>query len=505
MLYQIIDENFYRCETCGIPGLGGVQYSLQYKPSNGEYRLVEKNFFGTGPSIIYQDGTYRSDALRDPKLFINEDPNQLTAEGQALSTRMRAAVYDKYKGLGGTANPNLKINDSVKPANQAANPGVNNSYPGTTPPISGLPILTNPPGQGNILDPGISVNVPFGLPDAKKRNQDSKLLTYPKDLLEQKQDTFRISRYEYTAPNKDIFSATPKPDIGQIISGVPRGNALFKEKLIGTVILPMPNMVTDSNTIAWADDSMNALTTAATSLVSSDLGGSFATQAASFLAQLKNIPGAVKIPQLVMLGNLASRTNDVNVQAQIKTALASFLLKKSGFEVSPESILARGSGVVPNSNLQLLFSNVTLREFGFSYKMTPRSTEEAANVRRIIRFFKEGMAAKKITGTGGGAGASFASLFLGTPDVFKLEYKSGNKDIKGVNKFKVCALQSFAVNYTAENKWQSYDDESAPGQPVSLIVQMRFKEIEPIYDTDYQTTTFGLDQPSISSADDVGF
>jgi hypothetical protein len=501
-MYQIIDENFYRCETCGLPGLGGVQYSLQYKPSNGEYRLVEKNFFGTGTSIIYQDGTYRADALLDPKLFISGDPNQLTAEGQALSTRMRAAVWDKYKGLGGNANPNLKINDSVKPQNQAANPGVNNSYPGTTPPITGLPILTNPPGQGNIFDPGISVNVPFGLPDARERNQDSKLLTYPEDLLEQKQDTFRISRYEYTSPNKDIFGANP--DIGSIISGVPRGNALFKEKIIGTVILPMPNMVTDSNTVAWADDNMNALTTAATALVSSDLGGTFATQAASFLGQLTSIPGADKIPQLVMLGNLASRTNDVNVQAQIKTALASFLLKKSGFEVSPESILARGSGVVPNSNLQLLFNNVTLREFGFSYKMTPRSTEEAKNVRRIIRFFKEGMAAKKITGTGGGT-ASFASLFLGTPDVFKLEYKSGNKDIKGVNKFKVCALQSFAVNYTAENQWQSYDDESAPGQPVSLIMQMRFKEIEPIYDTDYQTTTFGLNQPSISSADDVGF
>jgi hypothetical protein len=138
--------------------------------------------------------------------------------------------------------------------------------------------------------------------------------------------------------------------------------------------------------------------------------------------------------------------------------------------------------------------------------MSPRSEKEAANVRRIIRFFKEGMAAKKQQGVGGGGGgaAGAASLFLGTPDIFRLEYKSGNKSIKGVNKFKVCALQSFSVNYTAENQWESYDDDSAPGQPVSLIMQMQFKEIEPIYDTDYQASTLS-DQPSIADSDDVGF
>ena len=100
-------------------------------------------------------------------------------------------------------------------------------------------------------------------------------------------------------------------------------------------------------------------------------------------------------------------------------------------------------------------------------------------VNQIIRFFKQGMAVKKLDGK---AGAQ--SYFLGTPNVFKLRYRTeGNKQISGVNKIKVCALTGFSVNYAADGNWAAYDE----GQPVSSIINMSFKELEPIYDTDYQT------------------
>lgn len=50
----------------------------------------------------------------------------------------------------------------------------------------------------------------------------------------------------------------------------------------------------------------------------------------------------------------------------LKPAVVSALLNAAGFEVSAESILARGAGIVPNSNLELLFQGPTLRQFGFS-------------------------------------------------------------------------------------------------------------------------------------------
>jgi hypothetical protein len=90
------------------------------------------------------------------------------------------------------------------------------------------------------------------------------------------------------------------------------------------------------------------------------------------------------------------------------------------------------------------------------------------------------MAAKKQEGR---SGAGAASYFLGTPDVFQLSYRTKDDSmIKGVNRIKTCALVGFSMNYTADGTWAAYDD----GQPVSVIANMSFKELEPIYDTDYQ-------------------
>jgi hypothetical protein len=157
-------------------------------------------------------------------------------------------------------------------------------------------------------------------------------------------------------------------------------------------------------------------------------------------------------------------------------------MKAAGLDIPAETILARGYGVVPNSNLELLFNGPTLRGFTFGYRMTPRSQKEAANVRRIIRFFKQGMAARKMTGQAGQG-----SAFLKSPNVFKLKYKSvGGVSIPGVNKFKICALTQFGVDYTPESQWTAYEDPSSPGQPVSVIMSLQFNELEPVYESDYQ-------------------
>ena len=500
MSYRILQDEYYEP---GLGPLGPGLLGIRYNPKTGDYELKGKSALGydvgIGLPIFYQNGSWSSDAIRDPKLFENGDRNKPTQLARDLALDINKKVYAAYITLNGPNTGDVVINSAGLPENHN-NMGVENRFPGTTPPVD-IPGVTTPPGEGNLLDPGIKINATFGLADARERNKDSRLLTYPKDLLQNQQDTFRITRYEYKSPYENIFSGGANI-LNLLTQGLSRNQISVIESFIGTVILPMPNIVRDSNNTDWGPDNLNSLATAATAQVMNDPGGSAAVQAAGFLGEVLNLPGSDKFPQLVALGRLAAAAgaDNVNIQTQIKAAAASFLLSKQGFDVSPESILARGQGIVPNSNLQLLFNNVTLRQFGFSYKMSPRNKEEAGNVRRIIRFFKEGMAAKKQQGKGGGG----PSLLLGTPDVFKLEYKSGNKDIKGVNKFKICALKSFAVNYAAENQWESYEDSDAPGQPVSLIMEMQFKEIEPIYDTDYQATNL-LDQPSISDADDVGF
>ena len=120
-------------------------------------------------------------------------------------------------------------------------------------------------------------------------------------------------------------------------------------------------------------------------------------------------------------------------------------------------------------------------------------------------MFKQGSAARKLNSQ---SGAGAASLFLRTPNVFKLSYKTaGNKEISGLNKFKICALVNMNVIYAPDGQWAAY----AEGQPVSLQMSLNFQEIEPVYESDYQEGIFKDnninlgDNYSPVKPDDVGY
>ena len=74
------------------------------------------------------------------------------------------------------------------------------------------------------------------------------------------------------------------------------------------------------------------------------------------------------------------------------------------------------------------------------------------------------------------------SLFLKTPNVFELTYKQGNQPHSFLHQFKQCFLENVSVNYTGAGTYATYGD----GTPVSIIMNLQFKEIEPIYDIDYE-------------------
>ena len=79
----------------------------------------------------------------------------------------------------------------------------------------------------------------------------------------------------------------------------------------------------------------------------------------------------------------------------LNTQLAIQAVNLFGANVSFNSLLARTGGKILNPNMELLFNNVTLRTFRFSFKLAPRDPNEAAVVKSIIRTFKKNMAAQK--------------------------------------------------------------------------------------------------------------
>ena len=58
-----------------------------------------------------------------------------------------------------------------------------------------------------------------------------------------------------------------------------------------------------------------------------------------------------------------------------------------------------------------------------------------------------------------------------------------------VLKIKTCACVGAAVNYTPEGMWNAYEK----GQPTSCILSLEFKELEPVYNTDYEEDPFAYE------------
>jgi len=342
-------------------------------------------------------------------------------------------------------------------------------------------------------------------------------LNYPTDALYKRnnstgfnQDHVRITQYTYQPPRADLVGAG-KGGFNQgkeakdkaklnILDGVKRTSPL--KEYLGMVKLPMPTDINDSNNVSWGEDSMNNLSAAVTSLVGANMGRSAA--AGGIMGTLGSIfgignAGAGVQGDILMKawesGLFDEAMGSGNAKALAGSALQSRLLAAAGFQVSPEDILARGLGVIPNANLELLFNSPTLREFQFAWKMTPRDAMEAKRIRNIIRFFKQGMAARKRKNKAGDP-----SMFLGTPNVFNLQYKTNHElDIAGVNRLKTCAVTGCAVNYTPDGIWSAYED----GQPVSTVMSLRMQELEPLYDTDYQTPSDDTQRFSDRPADIV--
>ena len=301
------------------------------------------------------------------------------------------------------------------------------------------------------------------------------------------QDYVTIDQFIYEPPRRDqIF--------GDSISNVTRGNQRQSplKRFVAQVKLPMPNSIQDSNQVGWGKDVMNNLSAAITSgvmrnpvlvggigaglsLLNPGLGQIGALLAAG-MAQDKGIDG--NTDDIAKAQAIAKKLSSApGASTLMKTNLGSMILGAMGVNVSPESLLARGFGVIPNSNLELLFNSPSLRTFEFNWRMSARNEREALQIKRIIRFFKQGMAAKTVTNQAGDR-----SLYLGTPNVFRLQYRTADrKIIEGVNRIKPCAVTGTAVNYTPDGQWSAYDE----GQPVSCTMSINMSELEPVYASDY--------------------
>ena len=128
--------------------------------------------------------------------------------------------------------------------------------------------------------------------------------------------------------------------------------------------------------------------------------------------------------------------------------------------------------------MELLFNGVTLRSFSFSFDLAPRDERESDTIKRMLRIFKQNMQAKRSSDGGNSSG-----LFLRSPNVFQLNYKTGRRNHNFLHKFKPMALLNMAINYTGAGTYATYDDTT----PVHMKLDLSFQELNPVYSEDYDS------------------
>lgn len=278
--------------------------------------------------------------------------------------------------------------------------------------------------------------------------------------IEDAEDTRRKEYGFYTYPinmdsNQDRILFTMKTIKGSNIRASFKDNPIrrtYNEEITGSVTLPIQPSITDSNTVDWSGLQLNALD----SFVAS----------ASF--NLMNTSGP---EQFFSTGsNILQEAMEQLSSANGSQATKLFLAQEAA---GVQGLLSRATGAIINPNLELLFNGPQLRSFSFTFRMSPRSEKEAIVVKNIIRFFKQGMSVK----------TTKDNVFLKSPNVFDIKYKTGSSDHPSINRIKTCALLGCDVDYTPDGTYMTFND--GPKTMTSYGMTLRFSELDPIYDRDY--------------------
>jgi len=221
---------------------------------------------------------------------------------------------------------------------------------------------------------------------------------YPLSDLNKDDDFIKFSIYNYSRGKRDItvegnfglgYKRKEKDESGKEFSrelsvseDVPIANSKLvggaaKGDFQGSITLPIPSQISDTNSTKFGESSLNSFYAAG-------------------LTKVLNITGSESVEDLAsQLGksgtDLRRLVQDRRVQGLVKLFAAQQAISSLGANLSLDQLLTRATGSIINPNMELLFSGPSLRNFKFQFKMTPREQPEAELCKKIIRKFKKSM------------------------------------------------------------------------------------------------------------------
>jgi len=129
------------------------------------------------------------------------------------------------------------------------------------------------------------------------------------------------------------------------------------------------------------------------------------------------------------------------------------------------------SGVIVAERMELAFKGIDKRTFQYEFKMSPKSQEEAIEIRNIILAFKLNMLPEFE-----GSDAHGRSLIV--PNTFDIEYMWNGSQNNFLHKISTCVLSDMSVSYGGD-KFKTHAGINGDGAPpIDTTLSLTFKELE---------------------------
>ena len=129
-------------------------------------------------------------------------------------------------------------------------------------------------------------------------------------------------------------------------------------------------------------------------------------------------------------------------EAATSLGVVKLMQKVPGFSDELGGAAKVAGRVTTNPNTRVLFKQVNLREFSFTFKMIPTSAKEAEEIKEIIKFFRTELYPEDIEIDIGGSKLSVGYKF---PNKFAIDVQYDGRNV--ATKIKPCYLRDVGVTY----------------------------------------------------------
>ena len=170
-------------------------------------------------------------------------------------------------------------------------------------------------------------------------------------------------------------------------------------------------------------------------------------------------------------GVLASDEVTADLVDGLKKAALGTVGAVPGMEGTRE-LYEMNQGYIMTNRMELAFKGLPKRGFQYTFKMIPKSEQEAEEVRKIVTAFKMNMLPEGMGETGG-----FTGKNLKIPNTFDIKYMFVNRENHYLNKISTCVLESMNVAYGGD-RYKTFDGNESGAPPVETTITLNFKEME---------------------------